>query len=481
MERVSDYFNLGRTQPSLEFLDVDIKGDTRAFLDPRALRSIESDWGAECVSLVQSFFTAVLDEIRSGNHVRARELLSSLSEPNETHLGLSRGRARGHGMGRQLARDAWEALRNSRAVGSGLLSDLEDTVLFIDGIDKDIVSDITTNIIREPLIRFTQDACTYYGIPLTPNVSSGAVWDRQRKNWSQRLVALPRTRHGKMLLVPKSIVRRKTQFDAGEYYNDFVIPFLADEELRAGSSLVEVLKSGRRRVTKKSVKNKHRGVRRKLLNLETTLRNEALLEQYRSQKSARRLPPSHGAIANFTDTELPDWDALLRAVLDIPSGNDGAAAYHKAVEALLTALFYPALDFPQREEKIHQGRKRIDILYTNRDTSGFFSWLANEHGVPSMFVPVECKNYGHEIANPEVDQLSGRFSPSRGRVGLLCHRGFGDKQRWLDRCRDTALDDRGFIIALDDHDLEALVKYRKQTPDALSFPLLFERFRALVS
>jgi len=52
--RVSEYYNLGRSQATLEFLDVDINGDTRAFIDPRALRYIESPWARECVSLIQA-------------------------------------------------------------------------------------------------------------------------------------------------------------------------------------------------------------------------------------------------------------------------------------------------------------------------------------------------------------------------------------------------------------------------------------------
>jgi len=34
--RVSEHFGLPETQPTLEFLDVDIRKDTRAFVDPRA-------------------------------------------------------------------------------------------------------------------------------------------------------------------------------------------------------------------------------------------------------------------------------------------------------------------------------------------------------------------------------------------------------------------------------------------------------------
>jgi hypothetical protein len=476
--RVSEHYKLGRTQPSLEFLDVDIRGDTRVFVDPRALRFIDSDWSNECVSLLQNFFDTVMQAIRSGNDSRARALLASLSEPNETHLGLSGGRAQGRGMGTELARDAWKSLSNSRAVASGLIEDLEDTVLFVEGIGFDIVSDITTNIIRSQLIVFTQDASAYYGIPLAQNVVSGQLWDRTGRRWLQRYTDLPMTKHGPLVLVPKSIVRRNQTFDPGEYYNHFVLPQLQIDELEAHSSLVEVLRDGRRRVTKKSVRERYGQGKR--VNLDTTLKHPDLLDRYRQQKSIRRQPPSHEEIAALTESERPDWDTLLAAVRAVPIGPADATAYHHAVEALLTALFYPALDQPRREFPIHEGRKRIDITYNNVASRGFFDWVHRVQGAPAPTVAVECKNYGTELANPEVDQLSGRFSPLRGRLGLLVHRGFGDKARLLTRCRDTALDDRGFIIPLDDDDLAILVEERERSPDSVTFDLLRTRFDGLV-
>ena len=51
------------------------------------------------------------------------------------------------------------------------------------------------------------------------------------------------------------------------------------------------------------------------------------------------------------------------------------------------------------------------------------------------------------LANPELDQLAGRFSVQRGRVGFLCCRHF---QNRLESCRDTFTDGRGLILPLDD-------------------------------
>src|SRR5262245_50355507 len=142
--RVSDYYNLGRTQPSLDFVDVDIFTDTPIFVDPRALKLLPSRWGDECVSLIQSFFRTVLEAIHNDKHEHARNLLRVLREPNETHLGLSKGASRGHALGTESARDVWQTLSKSEAVKSGLLEDLEDTILMVRGISSDIISDITT-------------------------------------------------------------------------------------------------------------------------------------------------------------------------------------------------------------------------------------------------------------------------------------------------------------------------------------------------
>lgn len=215
---VSKFYSLDRTQDDLDFVDVDISQDTPVFIDPRALRMCNSTWGHECVSLVQNFFQHVLDAIRQGKNLRARTLLLGLSEPNETHLGLSQGKSRGRGIGSYSARNVWEALGKSEAVKSGLLTDLEDTILFIPGIGADLVSDMTTNILRAPLIEYTQQVCEYYGIKMK-RVDSGPLWDPQSGKWFKRFEYLPVANGHRLILVPKVIVRKKMDYDADEYFS----------------------------------------------------------------------------------------------------------------------------------------------------------------------------------------------------------------------------------------------------------------------
>lgn len=143
--RVSEFFKLGKKQPSLPFLDVDIRDDIRLFVNARAISNLHSEWGDHCQDLLKDFFNELLKAVKAGDHQRALDLLSRLKEPNETHLGLSRGKSEGRGLGPEKAKQIWRSFKASKAVKTGLLTDLEDTVLLIDGISVDILSDINNN------------------------------------------------------------------------------------------------------------------------------------------------------------------------------------------------------------------------------------------------------------------------------------------------------------------------------------------------
>ncbi|MBN2563684.1 MAG: hypothetical protein JXQ75_22430 [Phycisphaerae bacterium] len=474
---VSEYYKLKRKQPSLDFVDVDIRQDVRVFIDPRALKLLPSDWGQHCVALIQSFFKTVLQAIKKRDDKLGLYLLGRLREPNETHLGLSRGKSRGRALGPQSARDVWRALRKSQAAASGLLEDLEDTILMVEGISNDIISDIATNIIRAPLIEYTQNACTRYGMEMEQDVDSGPLWDPEEKKWRSGYVSLPVTREGKLILVPKVIVRRKLEYDEQEYFRSYILTYLVQEELNANTELVHLLKSGKRKVYKKEVVKKHGSG--KTLAIETTLRNPDILREYRADKTRRPTPPlSHWQLAGAHVGEEPDWDVLLNQVISLPQGKDSADVYEDSVEQLLTALFYPSLADPTVQHRIHDGRKRIDITYINLAIGGFFGWLAKHYPAPHVFV--ECKNYSGKVGNPELDQLSGRFSPSRGIVGLLVYRNLDDKDAFMRRCRDTAHDQRGFVLPIDDDDLRALAEARKSDDQHLEFELLKAKFDFLI-
>ena len=116
----------------------------------------------------------------------------------------------------------------------------------------------------------------------------------------------------------------------------------------------------------------------------------------------------------------------MTKLFPIPSGNEHATEYHRTILGIMELLFYPSLSNPKIEKEIHDGRKRIDITFDNYAEVGFFSELWKN--VNCRFVMVECKNYSRDISNPEIDQLSGRFSPKRGQFGIAACRHVDDKR-----------------------------------------------------
>jgi hypothetical protein len=476
--RVSEFFKLERTQAFLDFVDVPIGKDLPVFLDPGRLRAMTSTWGSQCVSLLQTFFEAFLRELRAGNKAAGVRLLAALTERNEFHLGLSTKLSAGNAFGPGYALEVWEAMVNSNAAITGLLQDLEDTCLFIYGIGPDRISDAVCNIIRGPLIKYTQQMCVYYGIPMQEGVDSGPVWNPTTEIWEDELIPLPGTPYGTILFVPKLAVRhRMIYYDAAKYYRHFVMPEMQQAEKRANSGLVHTLRDGRTRVFKTELTETYGAD--KLAIIEQTLRFPQALEDYRTTRMGRvSTPMSHEQLASLESVARPNLRTLLDELVEIEPGLAGANLYEASVEKLLSALFFPSLAFPQKQHQIHQGRKRIDVTYVNNAQSGFFGWLALHY--PSAHIFVECKNYGREVGNPEVDQIAGRFSPARGQVGLLVCRSVENIAALSARCRDTAQDRRGYVISLTDDDLGLLVAAYDVAAGASSYPLLREKFNELI-
>jgi hypothetical protein len=422
----------------------------------------------------------LLTNIRNGDNAKAIALLQRLKEPNETHLGLSVGKSRGRALGTSSAQDVWQALANSQAVKTGLLTDLEDTVLMIEGISVDVVSDVVTNIIRGPLIEFTQSACKQYGIPLTNEVASGPIWDQRASSWTQFYVSLPTVDDEKLLLVPKEIVRQNMDYDVNKYYRHYILEYLREQEIATNSDLVHIVKSGKNKgkpnVYKKDLVEKYGSGKPAVVKL--TLANPQILRKYKDDLIKPSPPLSHRTISDVEGTERPDWDKLLNNVLSLPVGKKEAYKYEDAIEALISAMMYPALAHPKPQTMLHEGRKRVDITYSNIGDNGFFKWLSMHY--PSAHVFFECKNYGTEIENPELDQIAGRFSPSRGQFGIIVCRQLKDPSRFAKRCKDTALDGRGYIIALEDKDLEQLVTSVQKNLNFFELPMLKSKFDNLI-
>lgn len=453
MPKFSQTFGIGKRQSELDFVDVPLHTDVWLFIDPFAISQRVDVLSQQAHETLLIFFQNVVDSIRSGDDVRAQELLLHLREPNETHLGLSRKQSKGAGIGPFQARQIYGALRASSAVRTGFITSLEECELMIEGIGRDKMSDLATNIIRHHLVRYTQEQCDLHNIRMT-QVALAPTFNEQRLAWESNYARLPVWNNRPILLVPKVFVRTAPAYDHQQYYRYFVLDFLQAEALSAGSSLVRAFKNGRRVVYKKDLEKEFPCT--KAFLYEFSRAHPEVLQKYRDHlvEVERR-----GVSSVVEDEDEPAIaNALITALESIPVGTATATEYHRLMVGAVEFIFFPQLIAPKKEKEIHEGRKRIDILMENAAHGGIFHRLHAIRRLPCSFIPIECKNYSTEIANPELDQISGRFSPIRGKVGLICCRTFEDRNLFIRRCRDTFQDDRGLIVPLDDERITQLLQ-----------------------
>lgn len=444
---ISEHFNLNKSQAELDFINIDPDNDIPLFLDPHFLSKRVDRWSIEATLTLRSFFQEIIDLIRANNFDDARLLFDHLHEPNATCLGLSVGTPDGNGVGSSDTTRIFNSLISSRAIQTGLIQDIQDSILFVDYFGKDKLSDMTTNIITKHLIDYTITQCDLHNILLTDNIPSGHYWSRQQNDWlaehCRRLVI-----NGKpLLLVPKGIASFCKAYTPETYYNHFVLNFLQDENIRIKSALVQTTKKGVRYVTKKSIKENN-PINKSFLR-DFTTRHPEILERFKDRVITNPLQNDEISNISYNAVALD----LISRLRQIPRGNHDASAYHQLVLGILEFLLYPDLINPVKEREIHNGRKRIDITFDNASKSGVFYRISENMHIPCPFIFVECKNYTNDTTNPELDQLSGRFSFNRGRLGILTCRNFTNRELFIQRCSDTYRDDRGLILPLEDNDL----------------------------
>ncbi|ESY01336.1 hypothetical protein [Mesorhizobium sp. LNJC405B00] len=454
------------SQAELDFVDVDTAFDNPLYLDPYAIQIRNDEWSATCGDHIRSFFAEVLEALRDDNPARAGHLLGNLHEPNETCFGQSVGEPAGRGVGHGKALDLVEALRHSRAFGTGVLADISEAELFIRGVGPDTISDLTTNILRGLLADYTKDQCDLLGIP-TRTLPLDPCWSAERQDWVSRFYELPISNGKPILLVPKFSVRRTLSLNSQEFWNHYMIEFLRQEYLDARSSLVRTFRDGVRYVTKKSVKERHPLIKDDLATF--VQRHPEVLEEYKRIKGAQGPLDNDDLDANFDETVFAR--VLIDRLAGIATGNNTASEYHRVAMGITTFLFFPSLIKPIKEQEIHEGRKRMDIKFTNAAQIGFFFRMLQAPQTRSISVPVECKNYSNDVENPELDQLTGRFGLQRGFFGMMLCRRLDERPRVVAACRDAAGDGRGYMLVLEDADLVQMLEMveRHRRPDIDTF------------
>lgn len=207
MTKVSKFYGIGGELP---FVDVDVAQDLRLFLDPHRVRLYASvvPEGKHAVACMDSFMGFLIDQLACGGP-RVVENLERFTEPKETRLGMSRRGHDGHGGAAEIGSRIWTALSTDleMLVRVGILRHLEDLPLFVEGVDRDITSDIATRIVFGALLDFTQRMTIDH-----PQLQRGAqdhvmqVWNVTAQEWENRTIRLPAPLGKPLVLVPATWV-----------------------------------------------------------------------------------------------------------------------------------------------------------------------------------------------------------------------------------------------------------------------------------
>lgn len=454
-QKFTEYFGLQVEQDELDFLDIYAHQDIALFLDPFGISAMKTKWSKECENQIATYFQYLLDSIKVGDKQTIKKLLSALHEVNEVALGYSQNAPSGRGIGPKQAEEIQFAFENSEAAKSGDIKDIADCALLIPGINRDKISDITCNILKKQLIEFTKEQCNLYSIP-TKRVPISA-FDFETLKFKSYFDNLPVVNGKPKILLPITSVRQDPELSKDKYYRNFVLEFLRAEHSHAGDSLASVLKNGTIKVTIADLKQKYPMGTDFLYDF--TKKNPKILEKYKEE--LRRTALKGEKVKLEPKKRILTSDERINILKKIKPGTQEATNFHKISFDNLIEIFGNRLYDPKGEVEINDGRKRIDIVFNN-NSKGFFYQLnaLNKIHCPKIFV--ECKNYGKELGNPEIDQLQARFSNQRGMFGILLCRTIENREKMIQRCKDVMHDRKGYIIVLEDNDMEYLLKLKEK-------------------
>lgn len=281
----TEHFGISAEQKDLEFVNIYINADKKFFLDPAKLLDYDDAMCIQMSNSIVRYFEKLLHLIRKQDRFNSLKMLSGLNEPKETHLGYATNGYAGNALGGIKGEKIYKKLSESNAVKTGLLKDLEESALLVEGIDRDNVSDMTVMITKKYLIEFTQIQCRKYNVPMS-NVKAGRIWDEKQECWIEIETSLPVYNNAPMILVPKKIVTDKLMLDSQDFYRNEILSFVQEELMSADRSLIIVLKNGKRRcaITKKQLRSDAEYKYSKELVFKSIQQHPDLLRKFRYRK-----------------------------------------------------------------------------------------------------------------------------------------------------------------------------------------------------
>ena len=231
MKNFSTYFNLPiHSHREIDFVDVPVDTDIELFLDPTLIEVRSDSFSQWCSVGIDSFFGAVFQACTAENMEILRYLLDHSAEPNESHLGHSVNRSMGRGASLGILYPVFSGLIRQGLFLRGAVTVPNDICILAPNFDKDRMSDLVTNILRNQLSEFTITQCQKWGVPLD-GIRWGYCWEEGDGTWARRRWQCPVAYGKPILLIPKEFVSCNYHLGTASYIQQQLLAYLQREHL----------------------------------------------------------------------------------------------------------------------------------------------------------------------------------------------------------------------------------------------------------
>lgn len=248
-------FNIKDKQ--IEFFDINVYTDTKNFVDPYCISQTSTQTGKDAQQYINLFMTELLASIQNQVDTRSSYLCSKFNEPNGTRLGYSKVKKDGSGAGSHLAEIFLQELKNIRdIIKLGIFKYLEECQLLCNELRYDRISDITINIVKLPLIQFTQAQCSKHGIKIRKTKSTISYFCVKTDSWKKDHFELPHIDNSEnfIILIPKTFIPKIPTYNPMYFYNNTAQEHFKKQAIIKNDSCISMDRKGNIQVLSKDLK-----------------------------------------------------------------------------------------------------------------------------------------------------------------------------------------------------------------------------------
>ena len=426
--RVTDFHEIYKPQSELDFAIQFFDEDIPLYIDPFLLWKSPSQQDQALHTTIINSFNHLNFLLKKGKKNEAIVNLINLSECSEVGLGVSKSR-KGLKIGEKQAAEILSLFENINEYSQFGFTNFEIIQLYIQGISKDRISDITCNFIKSFLIDYTIQQCEEYKIPM-----EGVILDHLYNSKTQtfdsniklRLPVNPKT-HEPIIFTPKRWLRFSPWINFEDYFKS-ACP--RDEIFNPNEPEEKV----------------------KILTYNRD--NYGVVENYIRAKE-KEIADCHNDPL-FTQIPVISAKRKLNEILKLSTGKEDGSdwKYEDLCSELLASIFYPHLDFAQTQSRTDSRRHIRDLIFYNNRDIDFLDEIFTEYNNRQLII--EMKNV-KAIDRDHINQLNRYLQNNLGNFGIFLTRNPLSRTMFQNTI-DLWSSQRKCIIAITDEDLKLMVQ-----------------------